>query len=563
MKIEKSNFLPTGFDNDSLDQTISDELDAFMPGKPVGRSESFKDLDDEDDEDFGPGKPVDSADNDVIDPDMIDDSSLQELSSLYRVTTKQGDGGNSIVYDAWRIADGAHVALKVLALSPTLSADDAERTREQFLREAHILTSFIDEHAVKCLNVGLFNGAPCIVLEFISGKQLDAYIRDYGILPYDYAVDIVRQVLLALEEAHNNGIIHRDIKPANILLMDDTDPPLAKLIDFGIATISKRSNVQFPKNSTGIIRGTPSYMAPELFSSDGVVCVETDIYAIGLVLLECLTGNVAFSAPSLMQVANLKTNSGLSIPDFVPECLRNVIARCCDLDPANRYHSARDLIFSLDQALPEAMAQRENCEKKYLKSMEMKAPSRSKQNSLPIIIAVVACLLAVVAVLAVVMGNGSDEPPAAGTPTPAVAAPAPAAEAPAPAVEAPAPAVAAPTPAVAAPTPAAPEVPAPAPVQADAQPQNAAAPALAPEQPANAAGSDNQNEVAAGNTNEEVPSPKDDNAAENHVPAKAKSKSQTKQNSVPSTTKKTNSNSGSGSSKSKRNETTMLPTSMF
>lgn len=518
VSVEKTSFLPESQDSSQVDQFIdemSDEIDAFMPGKPVDSADNEA----LSEEDFANGGYYENS-------DYYDEQYQQtrELSHLYRVTTKQGDGGCSVVYDAWRIADGAHVALKVLALSPTLAPEDAERARERFFTEAQVLTSFMDDHIVKCLNYGLYCGAPCVVLEFISGKQLDNYIRDYGMLPYEYAIGIIRQILLALEEAHNKGIIHRDLKPANILVVREVEPPVVKLIDFGIATITERADASLSRTPNGIIRGTPAYMAPELFSGDKTATIETDLYAIGLILLECLTGNVAYAAPSLMQVAYKQVNEDLSIPAFIPECLSHIISKCCEKDPANRYHSARDLIFDLDNALPMALAQKDKCEQDYLKSIEVPAPKLEKKHSgsLPVIIALIACLIAAGTAIIVVLNMPKDPdpqfvpenlPPAAAAPT----EPAPiAAPAPAPAPVEPPPVVPEPVePPVVAPVEPTPVEPVAAP--APAEPEKAAE----PEKPSAPKANKSKSQQKPKNTQQNpdpAPKPKPSKKSETYVP---------------------------------------------
>ncbi|MBQ9816594.1 MAG: serine/threonine protein kinase [Proteobacteria bacterium] len=416
-----------------------------------------------------------------------ENSDLREISQDYRIATRQGDGGCAVVYDAWRISDGIRVALKVLALSPTLSAEDTKMTRDRFFHEARILSSLTEKHIVKCWEYGYFNGAPCVILEFISGKQLDDYIREFGSLPIEYAGAIITQALQALDNAHTNGIIHRDIKPSNILVEKDTEPPEIRLIDFGIASVFDKTRTEQFKTPNGTIRGTPSYMAPELFSGTGKASVESDLYALGLVLLQCLTGQLSFTGANIMQVAYKQVHEPLDIPEFIPECLANVIRKACEKEPTNRYHSAREFMEDLQRVLPTACEQRSSCEAQYLKSIELQAqPQKSSKTKL---IAILAAVLLILCAAAAVIFFAKEESTVAVPAAPAPAAPAPAAPAPAapaaPAVaEQPAPAAPA-APAVAAPqpAPAAPAAPAVAEQPAPAAP---AAPAVA-EQPAPAA----------------------------------------------------------------------------
>ena len=304
----------------------------------------------------------------------------REISRDYKIVAKQGAGGCSVVYDAWRVADGHHVAIKVLSLPDDLEESEAKLTKARFYREARILSTIKNEHCVHCLEYGLFSGAPCVVLDFVDGQQLDKYMREFGALPFEYGVDIICQVLEALEEAHSHGIIHRDIKPANIMIIQDSDPPVVRLIDFGIATILEGALGELMKTKLGVIRGTPSYMAPELFSGTVGASPESDIYSVGLVLYEIITGCVAVGGSSLVQIAFKQAHEPLQIPQNIPECLANVIRKCCDKEAADRYHNARDVINALREVLPEAVKQRAKCESNYLQAIRDSGVSRPSVN---------------------------------------------------------------------------------------------------------------------------------------------------------------------------------------
>ncbi len=134
----------------------------------------------------------------AVSQEMLDNFARMEsteVSENYRIVGKQGAGGCSVVYDAWHISDGRHVAIKVLALPEGLETSEAETSKKRFFREARILASLKNEHSVECVEYGLFNGAPCVVLEFVEGKQLDEYLREFGALPFDYGVGIICQFL--------------------------------------------------------------------------------------------------------------------------------------------------------------------------------------------------------------------------------------------------------------------------------------------------------------------------------------------------------------------------------
>ncbi len=320
---------------------------------------------------------------DAVSQEMLDEFARlenNEVSANYRIVGKQGAGGCSVVYDAWRILDGRHVAIKVLALPEGLEEEEAEVTKRRFFREARILSSLKNEHSVECVEYGLFNGAPCVVLEFVEGVQLDEFLRDFGALPFEYGVGIICQVLEALGEAHGKGIIHRDIKPANILVIQESDPPVVRLIDFGIATLQEGALGELMRTRLGVVRGTPSYMAPELFTGQVSATPESDIYAIGLVLCEILTGMVCVAGGSLMQIAFKQAHEELEIPALIPECLAKIIRKCCEKSADNRYHSAADVIKDLKECLPEAIQQRAACEQAYLESIKEGGDKKGGMN---------------------------------------------------------------------------------------------------------------------------------------------------------------------------------------
>ena len=290
----------------------------------------------------------------------------REISQNYKVSGKLGAGGCSIVYDAIRLSDNRRVAIKLLSLPETLSPEEADGAKRRFCREALLMVILHNPHVVECLDYGVFNGSPCIVLDFIHGKPLDIYVREFGALPFKLTVNIICQVLDALECAHAAGVIHRDIKPGNILLTGEGDNPIVHLIDFGIASMMEGPETDRMSTKMGSIRGTPSYMAPELFTGFASASPVSDLYAVGLVLLECLTGTVAVNGVTMMEIAFKQTHQELVIPLFIPKCLSNVILKSCAKIPDMRYQTAREMSDALKAALPEAEAKKESYELAYL-----------------------------------------------------------------------------------------------------------------------------------------------------------------------------------------------------
>ncbi|MBO4349344.1 MAG: serine/threonine protein kinase [Proteobacteria bacterium] len=298
----------------------------------------------------------------------VTEFSEREISQNYRVNSKLGSGGCSIVYDATRLSDARHVAIKVLSLPETLDHDEAIIARQRFCREALLMVTLHNPHIADCLDYGVYKNSPCIVLEFIEGKSLHKYLKEFGALPFDYSVDIICQLLDALSTAHASGIIHRDIKPGNILITGDDTHPSIHLIDFGIASMTEVGDTD-RITKTGTIRGTPSYMAPELFSGLTPASVASDLYSVGLVLYECLTGKVAVTGFTVIEIGFKQTHQEISIPVFIPKCFAKVIQKSCAKSPDQRYQSAQEMCEALRAALPEAESQRDSCARAYMNSI--------------------------------------------------------------------------------------------------------------------------------------------------------------------------------------------------
>ncbi len=343
----------------------------------------------------------------------------------YRVGEKLGRGGCAVVFEGWRKSDNFHVAIKQLALAATLEEDEQRIARKRFYREAKLIASLNEPHIVQCVDYGVLEEQPCMVLEFIKGMELGEYIKmlsatlgmDY--LPIEDAVDVTIQVLKALEVSHQKTVIHRDIKPGNIMVLND-DPGgriTIKVLDFGIATVLDNvENNNTLMTQQGNIRGTPSYMAPELFTGAVRASVESDLYAVGLVLLECLTNKVAFEGSSFMQVAYKQVNEEAEIPEYIPECLADIIRKAISKKTHDRYHSARDFITDLENVLPQALKDYPKCAAAYAKSngkphKTIAALWRVKKKRIIngiILATIVLALAAIIAAVLVLMSPNDD-----------------------------------------------------------------------------------------------------------------------------------------------------------
>jgi serine/threonine protein kinase len=274
------------------------------------------------------------------------------LDGKYTVTRLIGAGSMGFVFSAARPSLGDEVAIKVLR-SELLS--DAQLVA-RFAREARVAARIKSEHVACVFDVGhLVDGAPFIVMERLDGKDLRWVLAERGKLPAELSVDYVLQVCEALAIAHANGITHRDIKPENLFASRQAQgEDVIKVLDFGISKMNLRAasdDDKLPLVKTTMAMGSPMYMSPEQIRAAKDIDGRSDIWALGCVLYELLTGNPAFSAPSVTELCALILES--KPPDFaslglpsVP-ALEAVIWRCIEKDPARRFQSIGELAVAL------------------------------------------------------------------------------------------------------------------------------------------------------------------------------------------------------------------------
>jgi beta-lactam-binding protein with PASTA domain len=263
------------------------------------------------------------------------------IDGRYRVVARLGSGGMADVYLAHDTLLGRQVALKLLH---ERFAEDQEFV-ERFRREASSAAGLSHPNVVAVFDRGEWNGTYYIAMEYLPGRSLKAVVREHGPLSPPDATDIVVQILLATRFAHKRGIIHRDIKPHNVILDEEGR---AKVTDFGIARAGASDMTM-----TGSIMGTAQYLSPE--QAQGHAVSETsDLYAVGVVLYELLTGSVPFEGESavsiaLKQVSVEPTPPSERNPEVGP-ALDAVVMRALAKDPLARFASADEFIAALQQA---------------------------------------------------------------------------------------------------------------------------------------------------------------------------------------------------------------------
>jgi serine/threonine protein kinase len=264
----------------------------------------------------------------------------------YEIVGWLGAGGMGDVYRARDSRLGRDVALKVI--DPALAAD-AGRVR-RFEQEARAAGQLNHPNVLAVYDSGIYDGTPYIVSELLEGETLRSRLSS-GPMPPRKAIDVARQVAEGLAAAHQKGIFHRDVKPENLFITTDGR---VKILDFGIAKLTASSEddggrTGLPTDTAvGTVMGTVRYMSPEQIRGESVDA-RSDIFSLGLVLYEMLTGRPAFArdtAPETM-TAILKEDA----PDLQgagPAPLVRIIARCMERSPDARFQSARDLAFALD-----------------------------------------------------------------------------------------------------------------------------------------------------------------------------------------------------------------------
>jgi serine/threonine-protein kinase len=263
------------------------------------------------------------------------------LGNRYEVVEKIGEGGMALVYKAKDTLLNRFVAVKIL--KPEYTQDKA--FVDKFKGEATSVASLNDNNIVNIFDVGSQNNINYIVMEYVNGKTLKQIIKDNHRLSSSDAVKISIQIARALDCAHRNNIIHRDIKPHNILVTNDG---VVKVTDFGIA---KASNSATITNSNKVI-GSAHYFSPEQ-AKGSYVDFRTDIYSLGIVMYEMVTGKVPFDADSPVSVALKHIQEQIvepkAIVNEIPDSLNKLILKALEKEPIKRYQSAREMLVDLQK----------------------------------------------------------------------------------------------------------------------------------------------------------------------------------------------------------------------
>lgn len=267
------------------------------------------------------------------------------LAGKYRVERVLGKGGMGVVVAATHLQLGLRVAIKFLL------EDASKETVSRFIREARAAVRLKSEHAARVLDVGdLPDGAPYMVMEYLEGNDLSHLVRSQGALPTAEAVLYVLHTCEAMAEAHSIGIIHRDLKPANLFLTRGADGALTiKVLDFGISKTLTGSDAVAMQTLTdpNAPIGSPQYMAPEQIVDGRSVDARADLWALGVILYELLSGQPPFDAASIshlfVKILHEPQRPLSEMRPDLPEALVGVIAACLTKDPGLRVASCAEL----------------------------------------------------------------------------------------------------------------------------------------------------------------------------------------------------------------------------
>ncbi len=327
------------------------------------------------------------------------------IADRYRVLRKIGEGGMGVLYACLDTVLSRDVAVKLMQRSLAAEPQIAER----LMREAR-LAAQLRRHVAQVFDCGMLEtGEPYIVMELLSGRDLYAVLRDSGPLSPHELGSVMRQVCTGLQEAHEKGIVHRDLKPENLFCAVEPDgSTVIKIVDFGVSKQLTSRRLRAQTNPTESV-GSPQYMSPEQITTPAEVDARTDIWSLGVVMFELLTGAVPFNGPAPAQVcASVLTDPVPPLAQYrddVPPALEFIILRCLERDRARRFASVQELsqalnAFEIDDPRPSRFESARPAPQAEPEEEDL-APPRPRRRWLGAI-----CGVAVLGVCAAVLGQG-------------------------------------------------------------------------------------------------------------------------------------------------------------
>ena len=300
----------------------------------------------------GPSQAPDSGAQPIIVVPPAPDLTGTVLLGRYRVLRKLGAGGMGIVYLGEHATIGKKFAIKVLGNEYARRPDLVER----FLQEARAASMVPQQNVVEITDFGdTPDGSVFFVMEFLDGEDLGATIKREGRLPWPRVRHLMVQVCRALEAAHAAGIVHRDMKPDNCFrIQRDSDPDFIKVLDFGIAKVQSGESSGKGLTQTGMIFGTPEYMSPEQAQGDKIDA-RADIYAVGVIMYQLLTGQQPFVGPNFMAVLTKhmfevpRAPTEVAPDAAIPPEVEAIVLKAMQKDRNFRFQSMAELIEAIEQ----------------------------------------------------------------------------------------------------------------------------------------------------------------------------------------------------------------------
>ncbi|WP_438007259.1 serine/threonine-protein kinase [Sorangium sp. So ce321] len=277
------------------------------------------------------------------------------VDNKYRLAERIGGGGMGDVFRAEHVLAGRAVAIKFL--HPEL-ADNSELSH-RFFQEAQAVNRIRHPNIVDVIDAGVGDLGPYIVMEHLDGESLGMALARFGRLDMEAAVGVAIPVLEALDAAHRAGIIHRDLKPENIFIAFDPSrgSAVVRLLDFGIAKVLD-SDGPSPRTRTGVVFGTPDYLSPEQATGESPLDGRSDLFSVGVLLYEVLTGTRPFRAPTAVatafRVVHAEVPTLASAGVTIDPRLEAIVQRLLQKDPAKRFQTAGDVVRELERVAPDA-----------------------------------------------------------------------------------------------------------------------------------------------------------------------------------------------------------------
>jgi len=333
------------------------------------------------------------------------------FAERYQIIEELGKGGMGRVYKAVDKEIEAKAALKLI--KPEIAAD--VKTIERFRNELKTAREISHKNVCRMYHLGKYKGSHYITMEYVSGEDLKSFIRRSRRLTAGTAISIAQQIAEGLAEAHRLGVVHRDLKPQNVMIDSEGN---AKIMDFGIARSLKAKGI----TATGVMIGTPEYMSPEQVEGKGVD-PRSDIYSLGVILYEMVTGRVPFEGETPLSVAvKQKTERARDPRELnaqIPEALSRVILKCMEKEKEERYQTAGELLAdleSIESGLP--TTERSTPKRKPFTSREITVKFSLRKLFIPVLVVGV---LVVAAFFAIKLFHQKEViPPSQGKPSLAV-----------------------------------------------------------------------------------------------------------------------------------------------